>query len=47
NGITTDKTEMSSILRGLRRGPKVDNILRECVDILRKYELGMAAEKEA
>ena len=37
HGIATDKTEMSAILSGARRGPKADRILECSVKILDEY----------
>lgn len=37
-GIITDKTILSSALRGTRKGPAVDRILEESEKILEKYE---------
>ena len=37
-GITTDKTVLSSALRGTRKGPAVDRILEESKAILEQYE---------
>lgn len=41
NGVNTDKTEMSNILTGSRKGPKVDEIIRVSLDILERYEKSM------
>lgn len=37
-GIVTDKTELSSIITGARRGPKVVRIIEASEDILKRYE---------
>lgn len=37
-GVNTEKTEMSSVLRGIRKGPKAKTIIRTSLDILEKYE---------
>ena len=37
-GLHTDKFEMSATLSGTRTGPKADNILRQSLDVLNKYE---------
>lgn len=37
-GIYADKTEISSILRGIRRGPKAENIISKSLEILKSYE---------
>lgn len=36
--VFTDKTEMSAILTGIRRGPKVDVVVSTSLDILELYE---------
>ncbi|MBQ8005236.1 MAG: hypothetical protein IJ303_02875 [Clostridia bacterium] len=36
--VFTDKTEMSAILTGIRRGPKVDEVVSTSLDILELYE---------
>ncbi len=36
--VFTDKTEMSAILTGIRRGPKVDAVVSTSLDILELYE---------
>lgn len=36
-GIITDKTEMSSVLRGTRHGYKADMMLKTSVEILKEY----------
>ena len=36
-GIITDKTEMSSVLSGTRRGFKADRMLETSVEILNEY----------
>ena len=40
-GITTDKTEMSSVLRGTRKGAKALSIIDKSLDILNTYEQRM------
>lgn len=37
-GIHTEKTEMSSVLRGVRKGAKAESIIRASVEILEYYE---------
>ena len=37
-GIFTDKTEMSGVIAGTRRGPKPEQIIRESLAILDEYE---------
>lgn len=39
-GITTDKTEVSSIFAGTRKGAKVDSIIQATISILDDYEQG-------
>lgn len=38
HGIVTDKTEMSSVLAGTRKGPKVDNIIQTGKSIISDFE---------
>lgn len=40
-GIKTDKTEVSSIFAGTRRGAKADKIIRCSNEILNEYEHSM------
>jgi hypothetical protein len=40
-GINTEKTEMSSVLRGVRKGAKAENIIRTSLVILEEYERKM------
>lgn len=37
-GIITDKTELSSVIKGTRRGPKATEIINLSVEILENYE---------
>lgn len=37
-GINTEKTEMSSVLRGVRKGAKAESIIKTSVEILDYYE---------
>lgn len=37
-GINTEKTEMSSVLRGVRKGAKAEIIINSSVEILENYE---------
>lgn len=39
-GVTTDKTEMSSVISGVRRGPKAERIIQTAVAVLDSYEQG-------
>lgn len=44
-GINTEKTEMSSVLRGVRKGAKAESIIKTSVDILTEYEIKMGVQK--
>lgn len=37
-GVITEKTEMSSVLRGVRKGAKAETIIKTSLDILSNYE---------
>ena len=37
-GIETDKTELSSVLAGTRKGAKAESIVAAAIDILEYYE---------
>ena len=37
-GIAVDKTEMSSMIAGTRKGPKAESVIRESIIILDDYE---------
>ena len=39
-GIATDKTEVSSIFAGTRKGAKADSIIQATISILDDYEQG-------
>lgn len=39
-GIVTDKTEMSSVVAGTRKGDKADTIIQTSIEILDDYEKG-------
>lgn len=39
--IITEKSEMSSVLRGVRKGAKAEKIIKNSLDILDKYETMM------
>lgn len=39
-GVTTDKTEMSSVISGVRRGPKAERIIQTAAAVLDSYEQG-------
>lgn len=45
-GITTDKTEMSSVLSGTRHGNKADLMLKTSTEILKEYRDGHRKENE-
>ena len=45
-GIVTEKTEMSSILRGVRRGAKAETVIKTSLDILDEYESKMGVKRE-
>lgn len=38
NGVSTVKTELSSILSGVRKGAKAENIINTSLNILEDYE---------
>ena len=40
-GIITEKTEMSSVLRGVRKGAKAETIIKTSLEILDDYESKM------
>jgi hypothetical protein len=40
-GINTEKSELSSVLRGVRKGAKAESIIRTSVEILGNYETKM------
>lgn len=42
-GINTEKTEFSSVLRGVRKGAKAETIIRASLEILEEYEKHMGA----
>ena len=37
-GINTEKTEMSSVLRGVRKGAKAESIIKTSVEIYRRVQ---------
>lgn len=39
-GVTTEKTEMSSVVSGVRNGPKAEKIIQTAAAILDSYEQG-------
>lgn len=40
-GVITEKTEMSSVLRGVRKGAKAETIIKTSLEILDDYESKM------
>lgn len=42
-GVITEKTEMSSVLRGVRKGAKAESIIKTSLEILDDYESKMGA----
>lgn len=40
-GVITEKTEMSSVLRGVRKGEKAETIIKTSLEILDDYESKM------
>lgn len=40
-GVITEKTEMSSVLRGVRKGAKAETIIKTSLEILDGYEAKM------
>lgn len=40
-GVITEKTEMSSVLRGVRKGAKAETIINTSLEILDDYESKM------
>lgn len=44
-GINTEKTEMSSVLRGVRKGTKAKNIIKTSIEILEFYEKAMGVSE--
>lgn len=44
-GINTEKTEMSSVLRGVRKGTKAKNIIKASIEILEFYEKAMGVSE--
>lgn len=45
-GIITEKTEMSSVLRGVRKGAKAESIIKRSVEILDYYEKCFSGERK-
>lgn len=40
-GVITEKTEMSSVLRGVRKGAKAETVIKTSLEILDDYESKM------
>lgn len=45
-GVITEKTEMSSVLRGVRKGAKAETIIKTSLEILNDYESKMGVVSE-
>lgn len=45
-GVNTEKTEMSSVLRGVRKGAKAETIIKTSLEILENYEEKMEVSAE-
>lgn len=45
-GVNTEKTEMSSVLRGVRKGAKAETIIKTSLEILENYEEKMEVSTE-
>lgn len=43
--VITEKTEMSSVLRGTRKGAKAESIIKTSLEILDDYESKMGVRK--
>lgn len=44
-GVVTEKTEMSSVLRGVRKGAKAETIIKTSLEILDDYETKMRVQE--
>ena len=44
-GVITEKTEMSSVLRGVRKGAKAETIIKTSLEILDDYETKMGVQE--
>ena len=44
-GVVTEKTEMSSVLRGVRKGAKAETIIKNSLEILNDYEAKMGVRE--
>lgn len=44
-GVITEKTEMSSVLRGVRKGAKAETIIKTSLEILDDYEAKMGVQE--
>ena len=45
-GVNTEKTELSSVLRGVRKGKKAESIINTALSILEFYEKAMGVKGE-
>ena len=45
-GVITEKTEMSSVLRGVRKGAKAETIIKISLEILETYEEKMKVSSQ-
>jgi hypothetical protein len=46
-GLVTDKTEMSSVMGGVRKGAKAERIVKESVEVLKEYEQRFVYSEES
>lgn len=44
-GVITEKTELSSVLRGVRKGAKAETIIKTSLEILENYEEKMEVSR--
>jgi len=44
-GINTEKSELSSVLRGVRKGAKAESIIKASIEILDFYEKAMGVSE--
>ena len=44
-GINTEKSELSSVLRGVRKGAKAESIIKASIEILDFYEKAMGVSR--
>lgn len=45
-GVITDKSVMTAVLNGSRKGPKAEEIIRVSLEILNRYEMSMGQGTE-